>query len=259
MLGTLASIEPLPSGSGGQSWLLATANGRFVAKIFSADSLVLLGPSAQFHLMRQLAGAGIAPAPAGFSNAERLLVTEYVEAAAAVAAAALTEPERIGEVVQLLHKLHATDSSIPAFSPTAYAQDYLAAIGGRAGLSGRDRERLDELFELAAVPIAGRACLCHNDLTADNILFGAIPRLIDFDYACTATPIVDLASLAFMNEFTADQAGALLESYFGGRVPLPWAEFSRTRRIVRLLAHFWSLAATEAGADIVAQYRIDDD
>lgn len=259
MLGSLGSIDRLPRGSGGTSWLVETQSGRFVAKVFDENSLVLLGPSTQFRLLRQLADAGLAPEPAGFSNAERLLVTEYVETAAAVDVATLREPAAIGEVVPLLRQLHSLDAGIPAFSPIAYSQDYLASIGGRAFLSGDDRARFVELVELAAAPISGRRCLCHNDLAADNILLGATPRLIDFDYACIAMPVVDLASLAIMNGFTAEQSRTLIEAYFGSSAAIPWDEYARAKRLLRLLAHFWSLASSDPGADIVARYRIDDD
>lgn len=259
LLGTLQSIEPLPSGSCGTSWLVETGAGHYVAKIFRKDAPALLGPAAQFRLLRRLAAAGIGPEPAGYDAGASLLVTKFIEDARAVSSAELGAPDRLAEVAALLRRLHAVAVDVPAFAPQGYAERYLEAIGGRALLRHEDRRRFEELVALAAAPLWGRRCLCHNDLTADNLLFGAKLTLIDFDYAVQGTPILDLASLVVMNGFDAGQTSALLEAYFGSASSVPPDEFARVQRIVRLLAHFWSLASPDAAASIVAQYRIDDD
>lgn len=258
LLGSLKSIEPLAAGSGGVSHLVEAATGRFVAKVFAPDAQVLLGPAEQFALLHELARAGIAPRPAGFDSAVGLLVTELVADAEPVSAADLRRPERIHEVAGLLRVLHAVPTEVPPFAPAAYAARYLARLGGRGGLSNADRGRYDELLELAGAGLSGPAGLCHNDLTADNLFLGAVPQLVDFDYAVTASPLLDLASLVFMNDFAPAETKVLLEAYFEGEMPWPEAEFARVLRLLRLLAHFWSLASANATTDIVARYRIAD-
>lgn len=258
LLGTPGSIEFLAAGSGGRSYLAQTANGRFVAKVFARDAQVLLGPAEQFALLREVADVGLAPQPAAFDAPARLLVTEYVADAEAVSAADLRHPERIRAVAGLLRGLHAVPVRVPVFAPAGYAECYVARLGGRNRLSGTNRRRYDELLEIAGVALPGPACLCHNDLSADNLLLGPEPKLIDFDYAVTASPLLDLASLVFMNDLGPAVATALLDAYFDGRAPWPAAEFARVLRLVRLLAHFWSLASADAGAAVVARYRIAD-
>jgi aminoglycoside phosphotransferase (APT) family kinase protein len=258
LLGSLKSIEPLAAGSGGVSHLVEAATGRFVAKVFAPEVPVLLGPAEQFALLHELAEAGIAPRPAGFDTAVGLLVTEIVADAEPVSAAELRRPERIHEVAGLLRVLHAVPTDVPPFAPAGYAARYLARLGGRARLSSADRRRYDELVELAGTSLSGPVGLCHNDLTADNLFLGAAPKLVDFDYAVTASPFVDLASVVFMNDFAPAEAKVLLEAYFDGEMPWPEAEFARVLRLLRLLAHFWSLASAHVAADIVARYRIAD-
>jgi thiamine kinase-like enzyme len=83
--------------------------------------------------------------------------------------------------------------------------------------------------------------------------------LIDFDYAVVAEPILDLASLVVMNSLSRAEETELLNAYFaGGELPFSAQEFARVQRLVRLLAHFWSLASNEAETAIVARYRIED-
>jgi thiamine kinase-like enzyme len=162
-------------------------------------------------------------------------------------------------LVTLLRRLHGVTFAVPPFAPLDYAARYLAQIGGPGVLSCRDKARFEELLALAARPLPGPPCLCHNDLTADNLLLGPSPRLIDFDYAVFATPILDLASAVYMNDLPADAASFLLEAYYDGPAPYSIEEFARVQRLLALLAHFWSLAAGEGAAGVVARYRIRDD
>jgi hypothetical protein len=59
-----------------------------------------------------------------------------------------------------------------------------------------------------------------------------------------AQPIVDLASLAAMNDFDADRREQLLNAYYEpGCAPYGDAEFVEVVRLQRLLAYFWALSA----------------
>jgi len=258
-LGPIGDIAPLPSGAGGQSHRISTSSGRFVVKLFAPESPVLLGPATQFALLGALAASGIAPRPVACDAASSLLVTEFVEGVEVATAASLQRGDGIVELTTLLRRLHDIPFAAPRFAPLDYAARYLARIGGPGALSGEDRARFDELLAVAEPPLPGPPCLCHNDLTADNLLLGPRPRLIDFDYAALATPILDLASAVFMNELPAETASLLLDAYHDGPAPYSVEEFARVQRLVALLAHFWSLAAGERAAAVVARYRIRDD
>ena len=257
-LGTIAEIAPLPSGAGGQSHRISTSSGRFVVKVFKPEAPVLLGPAAQFALLGALAASGIAPRPVACDAASRLLVTEFVDGVEVATAEGLQRGDGVVELATLLRRLHDIPFAVPPFAPLDYAARYLARIGGPDALSGEDRARFDELLAVAGPPLPGPPCLCHNDLTADNLLLGPRPRLVDFDYAALATPILDLASAVFMNDLPAETASLLLDAYHDGPAPYSVEEFARVQRLVALLAHFWSLAAGERAAAVVARYRIRD-
>jgi aminoglycoside phosphotransferase (APT) family kinase protein len=258
-LGRILAIAPIESGTSGESYWVDTDRSRYVAKLFSSDSDVLLGPRAQFDLLDRLLPAGIAPRPAAYDQSAGLLVTEYIADAAAVGPDEIRKPKRIRQIAGLLGRLHRTAVDAPIFDPEACARRYFARLGGLAGLSPSDRQRAEDLLELAASPDPGSPCLCHNDLTADNILFGRAPMLIDFDYAGLAPPVFDLASVTVMNDFTLAQERELLNAYdHDAESRFNAAEFAKVQRLIRLLSHFWSLASPDAEAAMVSQYRMTD-
>lgn len=260
MLGERLSIASLPSGSTGSSYLVESDTGRHVVKIFDPDSDALLGPAEQFELLGVLADARLAPRPIAFDSGEGVLVTEFLADAVPLSQASLRRPERIEAVARCLRRLHAVNVDVPRFAPVACVERYIASAGGPDSLSKRDRERLEELRRLAVTLAGYPATLCHNDLLAENLLCGDEGlRLIDFDYAVTAPPIVDLASLVVMNDLGEHEASVLLDAYFGPSSPPPPIDFAGVRRLVRLVGHFWALSSRNARAAIVARYRIEDD
>jgi Ser/Thr protein kinase RdoA (MazF antagonist) len=256
--GTVGEIRPLPSGAGGRSFRVTTARGVVVAKVFDTDAPVLLGPAEQFALLEALAASGIAPRPIVCDAGARLLVTEFIADAEVATPDALRRGEGIDRLAALLRQMHGVAFAVPPFAPLAYADRYLDRLGGLRYLGHADRARYRELLALAAEPLQGPPCLCHNDVTADNLLLGARPRLLDFDYAALATPILDLASAVFMNDLPPAVVSHLLEAYHEGPSPYPAGEFARVQRLLALLAHFWSLAAGEGAAAVVARYRMRD-
>jgi thiamine kinase-like enzyme len=259
--GRIADVVPLDSGTTGRSYRVDTAASRFAAKIFSPETDALLGPRAQFDLLTRLAPIGIAPAPAVCDESAGVLVTEYIDDAAAVSADEFQRAERIRLVGRMLVRLHRSGIDVPKLAPEQYARRHFSRLGGLDSLSAADQSRGNELLELAASLDFDDACLCHNDLIADNILFGHSQtlRLIDFDYAALAPPILDLVSVSVMNGLGRKEEVQLIEAYGAdSESPNFVAEFARVKRFARLLFHFWSLASSDAAAAIVSKYRIDD-
>ena len=65
----------------------------------------------------------------------------------------------------------------------------------------------------------------------------------EFEYAVLAEPILDLASLAGMNDFSADQQTRLVDAYYhGADRPFTMAKFTDVVRLIRLVSYFWALA-----------------
>jgi thiamine kinase-like enzyme len=131
----------------------------------------------------------------------------------------------------------------PAHAPTAEEKRWADEL-----------TRLGRDFDASYAPTA----FCHNDLVAANILIdGAAARLIDFEYAGLGTPLLDLASLAAMNDFAETEKRQLLSEYYGTAAAAPaLRELDNAVRMVRLLAYFWGRVAERQLAEAHAHSEL---
>jgi thiamine kinase-like enzyme len=159
--------------------------------------------------------------------------------------------------------LHRLDVELPVYSIQGFTSTYLAALAGRRVRAlteeeGRWAVELTQLgrgFDTSHPPTS----FCHNDLGAANILVdGAAARLIDFEYAGRGAPLLDLASLAGMNDFTEEQRRLLLEEYYGTAPAPSLRELDDAIRMVRLLAYFWGRVAERRLAEAHAHTKLAD-
>jgi len=137
----------------------------------------------------------------------------------------------------------------------------LAALdAGAVHLTAEERSWADELMRLGRHFDASYAAtaFCHNDLAAANILIdGAAARLIDFEYAGRGTPLLDLASLAGMNDFLVVQRRQLLDEYYGKAPAAPTLrDLGNAIRMLRLLAYFWARVAEQRITDTDAHAEL---
>lgn len=256
--GGIESVVPIDGGLNGDSYLVTTAGKRYVVKISAVPSTGLLDLDAQHSLGERLAATAVTPKPVAVAADAGLFITEYYEATP-MTSAETRQPDNIVRLAALLRQLHAVSADIAAFEPPRYGEAYLQALGGIAGLAPRERQLAAEMRQLAAACRAhfGAKTLCHNDLVAANVLTGAAGlRLIDFEFAVLAAPILDLASLAAMNQFGPGAEATLVGSYYKDqRQPFSRAEFAKVQRLVNLLAHFWARSRVGSAANAeVAQY-----
>jgi thiamine kinase-like enzyme len=172
----------------------------------------LSDPTRQFACMKIAAEAGIAPRVWYADVADRVLITDFVEAR--------PFPEDLVPLIApTLRRLH----SLPDF-PRIF--NYFDAIGGfirqfQAAnlLPGSDTKELFHRYaELVKVYPRRDSELvaCHNDLKPQNILYdGNAIWLVDWEAACLNDPYADLAVVA--NFFVKDQAheDIYLSAYLG--------------------------------------------
>lgn len=86
-----------------------------------------------------------------------------------------------------------------------------------------------------------QTCLCHIDSVADNFIITADNRikLIDWEYAGMAEPIIDIAMCAIYSYYTKEEADALLESYLK-RQPTAY-EYKKLYAYMALSGYLWAL------------------
>jgi thiamine kinase-like enzyme len=239
-------IEPrkLGGGVGHVSYLVARPDASYVLRLKHASSAATIGVEEEFALLRAVAAAGITAEPLGLDVATGALLIRFVPRATTMTEAVAREPENIARIAALLRRLHGVTADLRVFDPLRYAETYLAAAARHAPLAAQEQNLATELRKLAADYLARypASALCHNDLVAANILDTGELVLVDFEYAARAAPILDLASLAAMNEYEENHCRELLGAYYRSLAPVSVAELAAVVRMIRLIAYFWALS-----------------
>lgn len=247
-----AQVRPLGGGLNPRSFLIGARERRFVLRLPALGASGLLDLATEARAMRAAATAGIAPPVIAIDCEAELLLTEYFAA----------EPGRVPSVrraATLLRELHGLDVDVPAYVASTIATRYVAALPSHV-LTAAERRWSTELLALARdydaqyTPTA----FCHNDLFAANLLDdGVTLRLVDFEYAVRAAPVLDLAGLAGMNDFDVAARRALLAAYYGeARGAVSLEALDAVVRMVRLQSYFWARAAANGGGARRAYERL---
>jgi aminoglycoside phosphotransferase (APT) family kinase protein len=258
--GTLgkAQIRALGGGLNARSFLVVAGNRRHVLRLPTSSSVAALDLAAEARAMRAAAAADLAPAVIAVDLEAGLLLTEYRGGGEPQLAA---HQAVIAMVARALRALHQLRVDLPVYSVRAFTSTYLTALGASTrALNTEERTwaheltQLGERFDTSHAPTT----FCHTDLVVSNILTdGAAARFIDFEYAGLGAPLLDLASLAGMNDLWHAQRRQLLDEYYETAAAQPtMRELDDAVRMVRLLAYFWSRMAEQRLADGRAHARL---
>jgi thiamine kinase-like enzyme len=196
-------------------------------------------------LLESLGDVEITPPIAHGGTSDGALLTCYLSDAKTWSAADAREAENITRLAERLRELHRVAYDLPPFFATRTAENYCHLAEKAQRLTTEQRQWGRELASLARAYDADShpATLCHNDLVAANILDDGRLWLIDFEYAVLAEPILDLASVAGMNDFSAEQQICLVDAYYPGAAwPFKKAKFSDVVRLLQLISYFWAVA-----------------
>jgi aminoglycoside phosphotransferase (APT) family kinase protein len=247
-----AEIRALGGGLTPRTFLAVAGSQRYVLRMPQPCSVALLDLDTEARAMRAAAAADLAPAVVAIDADAGLLLTEYRNVPAMPGL--LRQPRVLAMIVRRLRALHALRVELPIYAVAPIASSYRSALerasAARSDEEGRWAEELSQLgrqFDSSFPPTA----FCHNDLAASNILIdGATAIFIDFEYAGRGAPLLDLASLAGMNDFAERERRHLLYEYYGGASAAPTlGDLDSAIRMQKLLAYFWARVAEARGAD----------
>jgi len=240
-------IRALGGGFNARSYLAVGGGRCHVLRLPVEGSVAWLDLATEARAMSAAAAADLAPAVIAVDVDAGLLLTDC--RAMSWTPELVRQPIAIKVIARLLQKLHRLDVDLPVYAVDHFTSTYLSALARSAthAPSAEEQKWADELtrlgrhFDSSYEPTA----FCHNDLVAANILTdGAAARLIDFEYAGRGTPLLDLASLAAMNDFAETQKRQLLSEYYGTAAAAPTLrDLDNAVRMVRLLAYFWGRVA----------------
>lgn len=253
-------IRALGGGFNARSYLAVGGGRCHVLRLPVEHSVAWLDLAAEARAMSAAAAADLAPAVIAVDVEAGLLLTDC--RMMPLTPELVRQPIMITLIVRLLKRLHRLDVDLPVYSVDHFTSTYLSALANSAtyGPSAEEQKWADELtrlgrhFDSSYAPTA----FCHNDLVAANILVdGAAARLIDFEYAGLGTPLLDLASLAAMNDFAETEKRQLLNEYYGTAAAAPaLRDLDNAVRMVRLLAYFWGRVAERRLAEAHAHTEL---
>lgn len=254
-------LAPLAGGLESRSWLVAAGSLRCVLRLPNEAGPPLLDAGAEAAAMQAVAEAGLAPRVVAADAATGLLLTEFRAGAAAWTPELARKPANVARIAALLRRLHrvAPDAALPAYSAERLAHGYLGPLAGDRGLGEERRAQANELLELARRYDALHApsVLCHNDLSAANVLDDGELVLIDFEYAVHGAPVLDLAGLSGMNHYGVRERRTLLDEYYCDTpLKLSLRELDHVVRMVRLVALFWALLGERRALDATPYARL---
>ena len=225
---------PLEGGITNRNYRVTLGGEEYVVRRPGKDT-DLLGIDRGGERLANATAAGLGIAPAVAASRDDCLVTRFV-ACTPVTASEISE--RAGEIASALRAFHGSGVLLPtSFWVSDLLGEYASVVTGlgRSLPRGFSRAVLAAARIETAMPRA-RACPCHNDLLAGNIINacddGRI-MLVDWEYAGMGDPRFDLGNLAVNNDFDAEAELRLLEAYHG--TP-PSARAHAELRLMRVLS-----------------------
>lgn len=199
--GADVEVRALAGGTTNATFQVRTRAGRFVVRLHEPYALDLgVDRKREAVLHAAAATAGLASAVLAADPAGRYLVTEFLDGAP-WRADELAQEQRLWALAQTLSELHALPAPevVPRVELGVLLERHLAVIGAQDGAAARELgpQLARASGILARQADAGRpACIVHGDLSHTNMFGAGQPRLIDWEYAAVADPLLDLACLA---------------------------------------------------------------
>jgi hypothetical protein len=136
------------------------------------------------------------------------MVTEWLPGER-LCALELGRPAVVDGVAELLRRWHLCSVELPPASMQAARADYVESAGLPAlPWLGAVDEAEQSLPASPRVP-------AHLDVAANLLMTEVGPRLIDFEYAASATPAQELGQLVWEAELRPPQADRLVHAYWG--------------------------------------------
>jgi thiamine kinase-like enzyme len=248
----------LAGGLNVRSFLVTAGQRRFVLRLPLPGAPALVDVHAEARAMSAAANAGLAPRVVGVDASSGALLTDYAAEARPWDSSAVHQPRNIERAARLLRALHGVNVEVPAYSAVGIAQRYSASLDEARAARSRARapeepEWASQLEQLATRYDARHEpeVLCHNDLAAANILDdGQRLKLVDFEYAVRSAPVLDLAGLVAMNDYSTAESDALVSAYYDEPAARVHSrELAGVVRMIRLMSFFWARIGEHVARD----------
>ncbi|MDX5627384.1 MULTISPECIES: thiamine kinase [unclassified Brenneria] len=216
-------FEPI-SGLSSESWRVSAPGFDGLARPQSASGrLSGVDRQREFHLLRQMAAAGLAPRPLLWEKG--WLIVEWVPGRVATAAefSALLNNGELARYLAVIHQR--PRCGYPLTLPPLFALYWQRMDAGRRSPA---LLRLHQHFQRQAPPKPLAVAPLHLDVHAENLLLtGEKIMLIDWEYAADGDIALELAFIARANQLDAATQRRFLQRYRQQRPGFSLADLQR--------------------------------
>ena len=226
----------IKSGTVNQCWKLKSGEYQYLARMSrELPAQFLTNWISEIELNRRAAKIGVAAEPVWLDANSLSAIYPWCGDPVRKEVLSHSLLSRLGEI---LSRLHSLDSSAKKIGYRQTIESYLNII--------RPQEHPRELLRLADHWDQHSALVfCHHDLNPGNILWdGNKLRLIDWEYARTAHPLFDLASLAHNYDLSDEDLEHLLNHYSPDQYSIE--EVRLGEDMVKGLEQLWLSAASSS-------------
>ena len=219
----LEAFEAIPTGTTNQNWKVRTQQGVWVVRK-NAENVPGVDRHIEARVLRMIEPLQIAPKLIAVDPERGYLITEYLDLPTWTADDC-ANPELQSRLFDALKPVHALELNETAVGVKTRAQQYFSLAGAQAG---QNVAKLAEL--LGAVEKLGffeLQRLCHYDLNHTNIVGYEDIKILDWEFAGMAHPILDVAVFGLyeqIREINTDYDEQL---------------FLQTTHLVRLMFELW--------------------
>jgi thiamine kinase-like enzyme len=207
-----------------RNFLLGTPKGKFVLRLPGEGTSEYISRANEGHAARTTSEIGVNAPLHFFDDKDGVQLAGFIDGAVTMNAERFKDLGSVRRAAESLRRVHDSGKSfLNRFELFQMIDDYLEI------LARKDAPLPDGYHDVKREAEAVRAALaarklpsvpCHCDPLAENFLdTGAKVYVIDWEYAGNNDPMWDLGDTSVEASFGPEQDAALLEAYFGGRVP----------------------------------------
>ena len=195
-----------------------------------------LDPKREFNLLNSIDGMILTPEPLFYNDESKISIVTEIEG------------EHISQLKDrqpLLSDLAKRLSSLHSYPMDDFDYTFRDSLMSY----GRQMEKEDEknIFTAAIdlhdalTDVAGKNCLCHNDLHPENILFDEQIKFIDWEYASLNIPFFDLAYAIEHFVMTEDEILYFMSRYGIEAQEIDFEILQQTQKLTKYVSLIWLL------------------
>lgn len=238
----IKDLRTLKSGMTNKSFLFTIGNEDYICRIPGKGTDVLINRKNEYDCYMAVKDLHITEEIIYFDRESGYKISKFYKNSRNANPRDIAQMSRCMELLKAMHdkKIHVNHE----FNIGERIEYYKELCLNSGGISFEDVETVhtDMMILLAVLKdIKSESCLCHIDSVADNFIITDENKikLIDWEYAGMAEPIIDVAMCAIYSYYNKEEADRLLTCYLK-REPLE-TEYKKLYSYMALSGYLWAL------------------